>query len=74
MPLSESAAPTHGVRRHEEGARFEGFSLHFAVPSEAEAERVFTALAREVKWECARQTFWASKFGMLTDRLELVGW
>jgi PhnB protein len=57
-----------------EGAKFEGFSLSVAVPSEAEADRVFTALAKEGKVGMPlAKTFWSPKFGMLTDRFG-VGW
>lgn len=55
-------------------ATFEGFSLSLTVPDEAEAERVFAALGEgglvTMKLE---KTFWAPKFGMLTDRFG-VGW
>jgi PhnB protein len=59
---------------NEEGAKFEGFSLSLAVPSEAEADRVFAALAKggKVGMPLAK-TFWSPKFGMLTDRFG-VGW
>jgi PhnB protein len=59
---------------NEEGAKFEGFSLSLAVSSEAEADRVFAALAKggKVGMPLAR-TFWSPKFGMLTDRFG-VGW
>jgi PhnB protein len=59
---------------NEEGAKFEGFSLSLAVPSDAEADRVFAALAKggKVGMPLAR-TFWSPKFGMLTDRFG-VGW
>ena len=55
-------------------ATFEGFSLSITVPDEAEAERAFAALGEggliTMKLE---KTFWAPKFGMLTDRFG-VGW
>jgi PhnB protein len=53
---------------------FEGFSLSIAVPDEAEADRVFAALAEggEVRMPMEK-TFWSPKFGMLTDRFGL-GW
>jgi PhnB protein len=59
---------------NEVGAKFEGFSLSLVVPSEAEADRAFAALSQggKVKMPLAR-TFWAPKFGMLTDRFG-VGW
>lgn len=57
-----------------EDAKFEGFSLSLAVPSEAEAERTFSALAQggNVVMPLAK-TFWSPKFGMLTDRFG-IGW
>lgn len=55
-------------------ANFEGFSLSIAVPDEAAAERVFTALAQGGLVTMAlEKTFWATKFGMLQDRFG-VGW
>ncbi len=53
---------------------FHGFSLSLAVPSEADANRVFAALAAggQVKMPLAK-TFWSPCFGMLTDRFGL-GW
>ena len=59
---------------HKEGAKFEGFSLSLAVPSEAEADRAFAALTKggNVVMPLAK-TFWSPKFGMLTDRFG-VGW
>jgi PhnB protein len=54
---------------NEAGAKFEGFSLSIAVPSEAEADRVFAALSEGGKVGMPLgQTFWSPKFGMLTDR------
>ena len=57
-----------------EGSKFDGFSLSIAVPTEAEADRVFTALADggEVRMPLEK-TFWSPRFGMLTDRFG-VGW
>lgn len=54
---------------NEAGGKFEGFSLSIAVPTDAEAERVFAALAQggKVGMPLAK-TFWSPKFGMLTDR------
>jgi len=55
-------------------ANFEGFSLSITVPDEAEAERVFTALAEGgLVTMPLEKTFWAPKFGMLQDRFG-VGW
>jgi PhnB protein len=58
----------------EAGPRFEGFSLSLAVPTEAVADRVFAALAKDgqVKMALAK-TFWSPRFGMLTDRFG-IGW
>lgn len=54
---------------NEAGAKFGGFSLSIAVPSEAEADRVFAALSEGGKVGMPlSQTFWSPKFGMLTDR------
>ena len=57
-----------------EGPGFSGFSLSLAVPTEAEADRAFAALAAggEVKMPLAK-TFWSPRFGMLTDRFG-IGW
>ena len=53
---------------------FDGFSLSINVPDEAEAERVFNALAEGgLVTMPLEKTFWAPKFGMLTDRFG-VGW
>jgi PhnB protein len=59
---------------NEEGTKFEGFSLSLAVPTEAEADRAFAALAKggKVGMPLAK-TFWSPKFGMLTDRFG-VAW
>jgi PhnB protein len=52
----------------------EGFSLSITVPDEAEAERVFNALAEGgLVTMPLEKTFWAPKFGMLQDRFG-VGW
>ena len=54
--------------------RFEGFSLAINVPDEAEADRVFNGLAKGGKVNMPLSpTFWAPKFGMLTDKFD-VGW
>ena len=57
----------------EEGASFAGFSLHLTVPTEAEADRAFAALAEggQVKMPLAK-TFWSPRFGMLADRFGIV--
>lgn len=58
-----------------EGApSFQGFSLSVTVANEAEANRVFAALAEggQVQMPLAK-TFWSPRFGMLSDRFG-VGW
>ncbi len=53
---------------------FEGFSLSITVPDEAAADRVFKALAEGgLVTMPLERTFWAPKFGMLSDRFG-VGW
>lgn len=58
----------------EEGARFEGFSLSLAVPTETEADRAFAALADggQVRMPLTK-TFRSPRFGTLTDRFG-IGW
>ena len=53
---------------------FQGFSLSLTVPSEAEADRVFAALAEggQVRMPLTK-TFFSPRFGMLADRFG-VGW
>jgi PhnB protein len=54
--------------------KFDGFSLSITVPDDAAAERVFKALSDGgLVTMPLEQTFWAPKFGMLTDRFG-VGW
>ena len=55
-------------------ANFEGFSLSLSVATEAEADRVFAALADggQVRMPLAK-TFWSPRFGMLADRFG-IGW
>ena len=57
-----------------DGGGFEGFSLSLSVASEAEADRVFAALADggQVRMPLGK-TFWSPRFGMLEDRFG-VGW
>jgi PhnB protein len=57
-----------------EASSFEAFSLSLAVPTRAEADRAFAALAAggQVKMPLAK-TFWSPCFGMVTDRFGL-GW
>ncbi len=57
-----------------ESQSFAGFSLSLAVPTEAEADRAFAALAEggQVQMPLGK-TFWSPRFGMLTDRFG-IGW
>jgi PhnB protein len=57
-----------------EAPRFQGFSLTLTVGTEAEADRLFSALAEGGKVEMPLgRTFWSPRFGMLEDRFG-VGW
>lgn len=48
---------------------FQGFSLSLAVKTDAEADRLFSALAKEGKiTQSLTKTFFASSFGMVTDK------
>jgi len=53
---------------------FQGFSLSLTVANEAEADRVFAALAEggQVQMPLTK-TFWSPRFGMVADRFG-VGW
>lgn len=52
-----------------EHAGFQGFSLSIAVETEADADRVFNALADGGGVTMPlRKKFWSPRFGMLTDR------
>jgi PhnB protein len=57
-----------------EKASFQGFTLSLSVPSEAEADRAFAALADggQVRMPLAK-TFWSPRFGMVADRFG-VSW
>lgn len=58
----------------EESAKFQGFSLSLAVPTEAEADRYFNALADGGKVNMPlSKTFWSPRFGMLEDKFG-IGW
>ena len=49
--------------------KFNGFSLSLTVPTEAEADRAFAALADGGQVQMAlSKTFWSPRYGMLTDR------
>lgn len=53
--------------RYEEA---KGFSVSFGIDDPAEAERVFHALAENGTVRMPiQETFWAARFGMLTDQL-----
>ena len=57
-----------------DGAGFEGFSLSLAVPTAADTDRAFNALAEGGKVTMPlNKTFWSPRFGMLQDRFG-VGW
>jgi PhnB protein len=59
---------------NEEGAQFQGFALSLTLPTEAEADRAFTALAAAGTIQMPLgKTFWSRKFGMLTDQFG-VAW
>ena len=55
-------------------AKFDGFSLSYTAKSEAEADRIFGALAEggQVRMPLAK-TFFSPRFGMLADKFGL-GW
>jgi len=57
-----------------EKAGFQGFFLSLSVPSQAEADRAFAALADggQVRMPLAK-TFWSPRFGMVVDRFG-IGW
>src|SRR5580698_11233536 len=58
----------------EENLKFSGFSLSIAVGTEAEAERIFAALAANGQVQMPlSKTFWSPCFGMVTDRFG-IGW
>lgn len=53
---------------------FQCFSLSLSVPTEAEADRFFNALAAGGKVRMPlTKTFWSPRFGMLEDRFG-IGW
>jgi PhnB protein len=60
--------------RREGSTSFQGFSLSLTVADEAEADRVFAALAEGGQIQMPlTETFWSPRFGMLSDRFG-VGW
>ncbi len=55
-------------------SRFDGFRLALSVPTEADADRVFNALADGGKIDMPLvKTFWSPRYGMVTDKFG-VGW
>ena len=58
----------------EDQARFDGFRLSLALPSEPHARRAFAGLSEggQVQMPLSK-TFWSPCFGMVTDRFG-VGW
>lgn len=53
----------------DEKSRFEGFRLALSVPTEADADRTFNALAVGGKVDMPlTRTFWSPRFGMVSDR------
>ncbi|HYS93906.1 MAG TPA: VOC family protein [Candidatus Acidoferrales bacterium] len=55
-------------------ANFQGFTLSLTVPSDAEADRLFTALSDGGKVQMPlAKTFFSSRFGMVADRFG-VSW
>lgn len=60
--------------RGEHNASFSSFSLHLSLRSVVAAEQAFAALAEEGRVDMPlEKTFWAQRFGMLTDRFG-IGW
>ncbi|MGL4465829.1 MAG: VOC family protein, partial [Planctomycetia bacterium] len=50
-------------------SRFAGFRLALSVPTEADADRVFNALAEGGKVDMPLvKTFWSPRYGMVTDK------
>ena len=62
-----------GSDGNEVGPKFSGFSLSLSVATEADAKRLFAALAVDgtVRMPIAK-TFWSPCFGMVTDRFGLA--
>ena len=56
-----------------EGGQFQGFALTLNVPTEADADRFFSALAEggQVQMPLAK-TFYSPRFGMVTDRFGIL--
>ena len=52
---------------------FQGFALSLTVPKDADADRVFTALADGGRVQIPlTKTFFSSRFGMVTDRFGVL--
>lgn len=57
-----------------EESGFKGFSLAINLPTEADVDRVFAALAEGGKVQMPLgKTFWSARFGMVEDRFG-IGW
>lgn len=57
----------------DEKRNFEGFQLALSVPTEADADRAFNALAEGGKVEMPlMKTFWSPRFGMVQDKFGLT--
>jgi PhnB protein len=55
-------------------SKFDGFSLALTVPTEAEADKAFDALAEGGKVTMPlSKTFWSPRYGMVTDKFG-IGW
>lgn len=55
-------------------SKFDGFRLALMVPTQADANRAFTALAEGGKVDMPLvKTFWSPCYGMVTDKFD-VGW
>jgi PhnB protein len=63
------ATTLHASDGCEVGTKFSGFSLSLALPTDADVDRAFAALADGGKVGMPlTKTFWSPRFGMLTDR------
>ncbi len=57
-----------------DAASFGGFSLALSLPTEADVDKAFAALADGGRVEMPlEKTFWSARYGMLTDRFG-IGW
>jgi len=48
-------------------ASFQGFALSLTVSNDAEAERIYAALADGARSDAVGKTFFSSRFGMVAD-------